>query len=72
MRVAQTPDRAGGSHVLGYTDAEADALFGTPDTVIAGLANVADAGTQYVLVNFAGSGAEQVERFARDVAPAFA
>jgi len=67
---SQVPGHAvGGSHVLGYADTERHALFGTPDEVGEGLAALAGAGVDYVLVQLAG-GRDQVRRFARHVLPA--
>jgi alkanesulfonate monooxygenase SsuD/methylene tetrahydromethanopterin reductase-like flavin-dependent oxidoreductase (luciferase family) len=69
VEVSRAPSAAGGSHVLGYADTERDALFGTPDEVGEGLAALAGAGADYVLVQLAG-GRGQVRRFARHVLPA--
>jgi alkanesulfonate monooxygenase SsuD/methylene tetrahydromethanopterin reductase-like flavin-dependent oxidoreductase (luciferase family) len=67
---SQVPGHAdGGSHVLGYADTERHALFGTPDEVGEGLAALAGAGADYVLIQLAG-GRSQVRRFARHVLPA--
>jgi len=62
-----------GSHVLAYPGAtESHALYGTPDDVRRGLEALARAGAGYVVVNLAPGSREQLRRFARDVAPAFA
>jgi alkanesulfonate monooxygenase SsuD/methylene tetrahydromethanopterin reductase-like flavin-dependent oxidoreductase (luciferase family) len=69
VEVSRAPSAASGSHVLGYADTERHALFGTPDEVGEGLAALAGAGVDYVLVQLAG-GRDQVRRFARHVLPA--
>ena len=74
--VSRGPDTQGrrGSHVLAYADqaggTEANALFGTPDEICAGLEALREAGVAYVLLTIAG-GREQMRRFARDIMPAF-
>jgi alkanesulfonate monooxygenase SsuD/methylene tetrahydromethanopterin reductase-like flavin-dependent oxidoreductase (luciferase family) len=64
-----------GSHVLAYADkaggTEAHALFGTPDRIGAMLDILQQAGAHYVLLTFAG-GMAQLQRFAREIMPAFA
>ncbi len=67
IEVSRSPRSAHGSHVLGYDDTEAHALFGTPDEICNGLAELRAAGAEYVLLNLAG-GRRQLERFAREVA----
>jgi alkanesulfonate monooxygenase SsuD/methylene tetrahydromethanopterin reductase-like flavin-dependent oxidoreductase (luciferase family) len=73
--VSRTPDGKRGSHVLAYADkqggTEANALFGTPDEICAGLEALQQAGAAYVLLTILG-GAAQLRRFARDIMPAFA
>jgi alkanesulfonate monooxygenase SsuD/methylene tetrahydromethanopterin reductase-like flavin-dependent oxidoreductase (luciferase family) len=73
--VSRAPGRAGGSHVLAYSDkaggTEAYALYGTPDEIAAALEVLADAGAHYVLLTVSG-GVGQLNRFARDIMPAFA
>jgi alkanesulfonate monooxygenase SsuD/methylene tetrahydromethanopterin reductase-like flavin-dependent oxidoreductase (luciferase family) len=64
--VSRAPDVAGGSHVLAYADTEANALFGTPDEICDGLAALAAAGVDHVLVNLAG-GTRQLRRFTAEV-----
>ena len=64
-----------GSHVLAYADkaggTEEHALFGTPDRIRAMLESLQQAGAHYVLLTFAG-GMAQLQRFAREIMPAFA
>jgi alkanesulfonate monooxygenase SsuD/methylene tetrahydromethanopterin reductase-like flavin-dependent oxidoreductase (luciferase family) len=66
---------APGSHVLAYADnagsTEEHALFGTPDQICRMLESLHQAGARYVLLTFAG-GMAQLNRFAREVMPAFA
>ena len=73
--VSRTPDGKPGSHVLAYADkqggTEENALYGTPEEIRAGLAELQQAGAAYVLLTFAG-GAAQLRRFAREIMPAFA
>ena len=75
LDVSRAPGRAGGSHVLAYSDksggTEEYALYGTPDEITAGLEALRDAGAEYVLLTISG-GVEQLNRFARDIMPAFA
>ena len=65
--VSRAPQTASGSHVLGYTNTEAHALFGTPDEIRNGLEELRLAGVDYVLVQLA-SDVEQLRRFALEVA----
>ena len=65
--VSRSPSAARGSHVLGYVNTEAHALFGTPDEICEGLETLHAAGVRYVLVQLAG-GSEQLRRFAHEVA----
>jgi alkanesulfonate monooxygenase SsuD/methylene tetrahydromethanopterin reductase-like flavin-dependent oxidoreductase (luciferase family) len=73
--VSQAPGRAGGSHVLAYSDkaggTEEHALYGTPDEIGRSLEQLRRAGADYVLLTVSG-GIEQLNRFARDIMPAFA
>ena len=73
--VSRKPDAAGGSHVLAYTDkaggTEENALFGTPDQIVAMLDDLRRAGVEYVLLTVAG-GVAQLRRFAQEIMPAFA
>jgi alkanesulfonate monooxygenase SsuD/methylene tetrahydromethanopterin reductase-like flavin-dependent oxidoreductase (luciferase family) len=72
--VSRAPDARRGSHVLAYADkaggTEANALYGTPDEICAGLDALRDAGVASVLLTILG-GREQMRRFARDIMPAF-
>jgi alkanesulfonate monooxygenase SsuD/methylene tetrahydromethanopterin reductase-like flavin-dependent oxidoreductase (luciferase family) len=73
--VSRAPDaQRRGSHVLAYADeaggTEANALYGTPDEICAGLDALRASGVDYVLLTAQG-GREQVRRFARDIMPAF-
>lgn len=72
--VSRSPGRKGGSHVLAYADkaggTEEHALYGTPDELRAKLAELNDAGAEYVLLTL-GGGKEQLQRFAREIMPAF-
>jgi alkanesulfonate monooxygenase SsuD/methylene tetrahydromethanopterin reductase-like flavin-dependent oxidoreductase (luciferase family) len=76
--VSRAPNRAEagktGSHVLAYADkpggTEEHALYGMPDEICAGLADLRAAGAQYILLIFSG-GVAQLARFAREVMPAF-
>ena len=67
VEVSRSPNAARGSHVLGYVNTEAHALFGTPDEICEGLETLHAAGVRYVLVQLAG-GTEQLRRFAHEVA----
>lgn len=74
VSVARSPRHAGGSHVLAYADekgaTEKHALCGTPEEIHSKLAELSDAGAEYVLLTVLG-GKEQLQRFAREVMPAF-
>ena len=75
IEVSRAPDRAGGSHILAYDHDEAGnqaALYGTPDEITRKLEALHVAGVNYVLANFGGSSRESLQRFAREIAPAFA
>jgi alkanesulfonate monooxygenase SsuD/methylene tetrahydromethanopterin reductase-like flavin-dependent oxidoreductase (luciferase family) len=73
--VSRAPDRAGGSHVLAYSDKAGDteehALYGTPDEIRATLEVLRGAGVEYILLTVQG-GVEQLHRFAREIMPGFA
>jgi alkanesulfonate monooxygenase SsuD/methylene tetrahydromethanopterin reductase-like flavin-dependent oxidoreductase (luciferase family) len=75
VEVSRAPGRKGGSHVLAYADTvgatEEHALYGTPDDVVAELTALRGAGVEYVLLTV-GGGKRQLQRFAREVMPAFA
>jgi alkanesulfonate monooxygenase SsuD/methylene tetrahydromethanopterin reductase-like flavin-dependent oxidoreductase (luciferase family) len=47
------------------------ALFGNPDEIMCKLERLQKGGVEYVIINFGGS-REQIQRFARDIMPAFA
>jgi alkanesulfonate monooxygenase SsuD/methylene tetrahydromethanopterin reductase-like flavin-dependent oxidoreductase (luciferase family) len=74
-RLAQRPDGQNKASIMSYADtleaAEAGALYGTPDEIVAKLQALRDAGAEYVLLNSAG-GSQTLRRFAREVMPAFA
>jgi len=59
------------SHILGYAGgagaSEAAALYGPPETIMRGLAELRGAGVEYVLLNGGGTSRENLRRFARDV-----
>jgi alkanesulfonate monooxygenase SsuD/methylene tetrahydromethanopterin reductase-like flavin-dependent oxidoreductase (luciferase family) len=73
--VSRAPGGAGGSHVLAYADREGaterNALYGTPDEICAMIEALRQAGVAYILLTVAG-GRDQLNRFARDIMPAFA
>jgi alkanesulfonate monooxygenase SsuD/methylene tetrahydromethanopterin reductase-like flavin-dependent oxidoreductase (luciferase family) len=73
--VSRTPGGNGGSHVLAYADrvgnTEEHALYGTPEEICAKLTALSDAGAEYVLLTV-GGGTSQLQRFAREIMPAFA
>ena len=75
LEVSRAPDRQGGSHILAYdhkdTGNEA-AFYGTPDEIVAKLEALRAAGVHYVLASFGGSSRASLQRFAREIAPAFA
>jgi alkanesulfonate monooxygenase SsuD/methylene tetrahydromethanopterin reductase-like flavin-dependent oxidoreductase (luciferase family) len=70
-RLAQGPDGQGRARHLSAADAEAGALYGTPDEIADKLQALRDVGAEYVLLNSAG-GRPTLRRFAREVMPAFA
>jgi len=75
IEVSRAPDRQGGSHILAYDHDEAGneaALYGTPDEIAPKLEALRVAGVSYVLASFGGSSRASLQRFAREIAPAFA
>jgi alkanesulfonate monooxygenase SsuD/methylene tetrahydromethanopterin reductase-like flavin-dependent oxidoreductase (luciferase family) len=46
-------------------------LVGSPDDMIADLRSLADAGVEHITMRFASNDPAPLERFARDVMPAF-
>jgi alkanesulfonate monooxygenase SsuD/methylene tetrahydromethanopterin reductase-like flavin-dependent oxidoreductase (luciferase family) len=72
--LAQRPDGQNRATILSYANtleaAEAGALYGTPDEIAAKLQALRDVGAEYVLLNSTG-GLQTLERFAREVFPAF-
>ena len=74
IEVSRAPDRQGGSHILAYEHNDAGneaAVYGTPDEIVPKLEALRAAGARYVLASFGGSRAS-LQRFAREIAPAFA
>ncbi len=73
--LAQRPDGLNKASIMSYAvtseSAEAGALYGTPDEIIAKLQTLRDLGAEYVLLTSAG-GIETLRRFAREVMPVFA
>ena len=69
--LAMGPDGQGRARHLTRADAEAGALYGTPDEIAAKLEALRDVGAEYVLLNCAG-GRATLRRFARELMPAFA
>ena len=65
------PDGRGRARNLSAADAEAGALYGTPDEIADKLLALRDVGAEYVLLNSAG-GRATIRRFAREIMPAFA
>jgi alkanesulfonate monooxygenase SsuD/methylene tetrahydromethanopterin reductase-like flavin-dependent oxidoreductase (luciferase family) len=75
IEVSRAPDRAGGSHILAYDHDEAGnqaALYGTPDEIVPELEALRAVGVNYVLGNFGGTSRPSLQRFAREIVPAFA
>ena len=75
VEVSRAPDRAGGSHVLAYEHTDSgnpSALYGSPDEIAAKLDELRAAGVTYVLASFGGHSRTSLERFAREIVPAFA
>jgi len=75
LSVSRWPDHSGGSHILAYdhaaADADANSLVGTPDEIAGKLARLRRAGVEYVIMSCGGS-RESLRRFASEIAPAFA
>jgi alkanesulfonate monooxygenase SsuD/methylene tetrahydromethanopterin reductase-like flavin-dependent oxidoreductase (luciferase family) len=73
IALSQHAARPVSSHILGYAGgegaSEAAALYGPPETIARGLAELRDAGVAYVLLNGGGTSRENLRRFARDVMP---
>ena len=75
VEVSRAPDHSRGSHILAYQHDESGneaAVYGTPDEVAKKLEALRRAGATYLLANFGGSSRASLQRFARDIAPAFA
>jgi alkanesulfonate monooxygenase SsuD/methylene tetrahydromethanopterin reductase-like flavin-dependent oxidoreductase (luciferase family) len=70
-RLTVGPDGQGRARDLSAADAEAGALYGTPDEIAAKLEALREVGAQYVLLNSQG-GLPTLRRFARELMPAFA
>jgi alkanesulfonate monooxygenase SsuD/methylene tetrahydromethanopterin reductase-like flavin-dependent oxidoreductase (luciferase family) len=68
------PDGSRRSHIMAYADstggAEASALFGPPQEIIAGLQALHAVGVRYVLMS-GGEARQSMQRFAAEVMPAF-
>ena len=73
-RLAQRPDGQNKASIMSYADtyeaAEAGALYGSPDEIIAKLQALQDLGAEYMLLNTAG-GIQSLRRFAKEVMPTF-
>jgi alkanesulfonate monooxygenase SsuD/methylene tetrahydromethanopterin reductase-like flavin-dependent oxidoreductase (luciferase family) len=69
------PDGSRRSHIMAYADeagaTEAQALFGLPEQIIAGLEALREVGVRYVLMSSADATRESMQRFAAEVMPAF-
>jgi alkanesulfonate monooxygenase SsuD/methylene tetrahydromethanopterin reductase-like flavin-dependent oxidoreductase (luciferase family) len=69
------PEGSRRSHIMAYAGqpgaTEANALFGTPEEIIAGLEELRAAGVNYVLMSGGDAARESMRRFAADVMPAF-
>jgi alkanesulfonate monooxygenase SsuD/methylene tetrahydromethanopterin reductase-like flavin-dependent oxidoreductase (luciferase family) len=74
IEVSRAPDGKSGSHVLAYAagpeGTEANALYGTPDEICGKLSALHAAGVEYLILTLLG-GTAQLQRFARDIMPAF-
>ena len=74
VAVSRAPDGKAGSHILSYAGTpegtEANALYGTPDEICAKLEALQAAGVEYIILTLLG-GIGQLQRFAREVMPAF-
>ena len=69
-RLTVGPDGQGRARNLSAADAEAGALYGTPDEIATKLQALRDAGAEYILLNSQG-GLPTLRRFARELMPAF-
>jgi alkanesulfonate monooxygenase SsuD/methylene tetrahydromethanopterin reductase-like flavin-dependent oxidoreductase (luciferase family) len=65
------PDGQGRARDLSVADAEAGALYGTPDEIAVKLEALREVGAQYILLNSQG-GLPTLRRFAHELMPAFA
>ncbi len=69
------PEGSRRSHIMAYADTpgatEANALFGTPDQIIAGLQALREVGVRYVLMSGGDAARQSMQRFAADVMSAF-
>ena len=70
-RLTVGPDGQGRARHLTVAEAEAGALYGTPDEVADKLQALRDVGAEYILLNSQG-GLPTIRRFARELMPAFA
>lgn len=63
------------SHIMAYAQepgaTEANALYGTPGEIVAGLRALRAVGVRYVLISGGEAGRESMQRFAAEVMPAF-
>jgi alkanesulfonate monooxygenase SsuD/methylene tetrahydromethanopterin reductase-like flavin-dependent oxidoreductase (luciferase family) len=74
IEVSRAPDHRRGSHILAYEHDEsgnAAALYGTPDEIVRKLEDLKAVGVRYVLANFGGASRTSLQRFAREIVPAF-
>jgi alkanesulfonate monooxygenase SsuD/methylene tetrahydromethanopterin reductase-like flavin-dependent oxidoreductase (luciferase family) len=69
-RLTVGPDGQGRARNLSAEEADAGALYGTPDEIAAKLQSLRDAGAEYILLNAQG-GLPTIRRFARELMPAF-
>jgi alkanesulfonate monooxygenase SsuD/methylene tetrahydromethanopterin reductase-like flavin-dependent oxidoreductase (luciferase family) len=73
--LAQTPDKSNKATLLSYDDtaqATADAaLYGSPDEISRKLERLRDAGFKQILISGPAGSRENLQRFAREVMPAF-
>jgi alkanesulfonate monooxygenase SsuD/methylene tetrahydromethanopterin reductase-like flavin-dependent oxidoreductase (luciferase family) len=76
IALSQSPDGSGRSHVLAYpetaTIALENALYGTPEQILAGLAELQSVGVEYVLLHAGRAPLDSLRRFAREVMPLLA
>jgi len=74
IEVSRAPDRQGGSHILSYhhkDDGNEAALYGNPDEIASKLEALRAVRVSYVLASFGGSSRTSLQRFAREIVPAF-